>query len=182
MHSSETLPKRQETSSGLRVDSGVASRYLDAMDVKEIMLNNLRHAVRVFGSTQKLADAAPAGSAKYFDQILAGFQGKHDRTPRSMGKKVAEAVAQALGKDAGWMYQPHPELWDGNCSEHPRAEESGAAPYNAQQDRWPFSFVSRAAIAALTPEGLAYVEGQLESAIKTATERYGTLSAKTAVA
>lgn len=181
--SSETLPVKQEPSSGLRVDSRVARRYLDAMDVKEIMLNNLRYAVRVFGNTHKLADASPAGSAKYFDQILSGFQGKNDKTPRSMGKKVAEAVAHALGKDSGWMYQPHPELWQGEKDDARRLEANDiVAHYPAQPEPWPFSFVRRADIAALTPEGLAYVEGQLEIAIKTATDRYGTQVAKTVAA
>ena len=144
------------------------------MDVKDILLNNLRYAVRCFGSTQKLADAAQAGSAKYFDQILAGFQGKNDKAPRSMGKTVAQAVAKALGKDAGWMYQPHPELWNGEDSGTVRGDaKEPDTPYLARAEPWPFVSIRRADITALTPEGLAYVEELLEVAIKVANERYG---------
>lgn len=180
-HSSESLPETQGASSESRVSGSVASRYLPGMDLKEIMLHNLRYAVRVFGSTQKLADASTAGSAKYFDQVLTGFQGKTDRNPRSLGKKVAEAVGEALGKESGWMFIPHPELWEDSAGGTARTEASEpVAVYSAKPDPWPFRFVRRTEIAALTPEGLAYVEAQLEVAIKTAVERYGV--AKTAAA
>lgn len=82
------------------------------MDIKEILRNNLRYAVWLKGGYSALAENSDGGNEKYFYQIVSGFQGKKDKTPRSLGKDVASAVAAAIGEDKTWMYQEHPELWE----------------------------------------------------------------------
>lgn len=96
-------------------------RYRSKMDVKDILVENLRYAAFKFGGTAQLAEATQrvvdageaekAGCAKYFDQVIAGYQGKADKSPRSVGKQVAAAVSLAIGEDIGWMYVPHEDLW-----------------------------------------------------------------------
>ncbi|HRQ47787.1 MAG TPA: S24 family peptidase [Rhodocyclaceae bacterium] len=82
------------------------------MDLRDILNHNLWYAIRRFGSYDALAEAAGAGSRKYFEQILKGFQGKRDKHPRKLGPSVAASIEKALGVSAGWMHQPHPELWE----------------------------------------------------------------------
>ena len=81
------------------------------MDIKDIIKNNLRYAVWVCGGVEALDERSSAGSAKYFEQVIAGFQGKKDKAPRSLGPAVAAAVAEAIGMEKTWMYQEHPDLW-----------------------------------------------------------------------
>lgn len=81
------------------------------MDIKDIIKNNLRYAVWVCGGVDALDERSSAGSAKYFEQVIAGFQGKKDKAPRSLGPQVAAAVAEAIGMEKTWMYQEHPDLW-----------------------------------------------------------------------
>lgn len=106
----------------------VAIRYLQDMEIRDILIANLRYAIARFGSPKALADRTEQGSAKYFEQMVSGFQGKKDRNPRKPGAKVASAVERALGEEAGWMYRPHPNLWaeygvDAAATEAPRQRD-----------------------------------------------------------
>lgn len=136
-HSSVSLPRRQ-VGSETRVSWQVAGSYRYGMDIKEIMRRNLAYAVRQVGGAENLAEKAEAGSRKYFEQILAGYQGKKDKSPRAMGKSVAAAVERAIGKPAGWIYQEHADIW---VTDHPAEtptthcavhESDTDSPYNYQ--------------------------------------------------
>lgn len=106
-YGSETLLIRQQ-----RIASPleVADCYHSPMDIRSIRQNNLRYALLEAGSTAKLAALAELNE-KYLKQILAGFQGVNDKTPRKLGHAAARAIEKGLSKDHGWMDAPHPDLW-----------------------------------------------------------------------
>lgn len=81
------------------------------MEIRDILRTNLHLVVAMLGSVSALADKCESGSVKYFEQVLAGFKGKRDKNPRSLGPAVAAAVAKAVDKPAQWMYEEHSDLW-----------------------------------------------------------------------
>ena len=80
------------------------------MDIRSIRLNNLKYAVHEAGGVDRLAERAGV-SRKYLDQILQGFQGKRDKSPRKVGDALAAKLSMGLGQPAHWMDLPHPDLW-----------------------------------------------------------------------
>lgn len=81
------------------------------MDNREIRLLNLRYAIAKVGSIGALAERAEC-SKKYLEQIVQGFQGPKDKSPRKVGDGIAARIAAVLGEEPYWMDQPHPELWN----------------------------------------------------------------------
>lgn len=94
----------------------VAERYRSGMDLRDVQVKNLRYAIAYFGGADKLVNAAGAGSEKYFDKVLKGFKSGKDKNPRKLGPTLAAKIEQALGKETGWMYQPHHDLWGEDAS------------------------------------------------------------------
>ena len=128
-------------------------RYLPGMEIKDVLRNNLRYAVWLSGGYAKLAEKSEKGSAKYFEQVATGFQGKRDKNPRSLGPEVASSVARAIGKEGNWMHQEHPDLWKSvgddapvsfeTPTAHPSALSSGAPVANPRIEQI-LQMVSRA--------------------------------------
>lgn len=81
------------------------------MDNKAIRLHNLKLLVKRVGGIDALAERCGMASGKYFEQILNGFQGKRDRTPRGLGNLKARELEQVIGAPNGWMDQPHYQEW-----------------------------------------------------------------------
>lgn len=86
-------------------------RYRSAMEIRDILVANLKLAIHHHGGIPQLAAKCSAGSIKYFEQIISGFQGPKDKSPRSPGATVSAAVAAAMGKPPQWMYEKHEEEW-----------------------------------------------------------------------
>lgn len=102
------------------------------MDNREIRLNNLRYAIRYFGGTGTLAEAADC-SKKYLEQIVQGFQSGNDKNPRKLGDTVAKKIANALGKEPFWMDQPHPDLWGDDADEHTLSNVTRLRPKKTEE-------------------------------------------------
>lgn len=81
------------------------------MEIRDILVANLKLAIHHHGGIPQLAAKCSAGSIKYFEQIISGFQGPKDKSPRSPGAKVSAAVAAAMGKPPQWMYEKHEDEW-----------------------------------------------------------------------
>lgn len=115
-------------------------RYLSNMEIRDILKANLQLAVHHFRGVSSLASKCDAGSIKYFEQVLAGFQGPKDKNPRSLGPKVAAAVATAMGKQPQWMYEEHRSEWnacgiDPVATVQPKACEPNVAEYKPSPSR-----------------------------------------------
>lgn len=81
------------------------------MDNREIRLLNLKYAIAKYGGIGAVAEMAEC-SKKYLEQIVQGFQGPKDKSPRKVGDAIAARIAAALGEEPYWMDQPHADLWE----------------------------------------------------------------------
>lgn len=104
------------------------------MEIRHIRSNNLRYAILEAGSISRLAALASINE-KYVKQILAGFQGPRDTSPRKVGDRMARAIELGLEKGNGWMDQAHPELWTALPSQDEKGSQILAAipaPHRAE--------------------------------------------------
>lgn len=104
-----SLPRLAESSEPRRVDSSEtqvsllkAARYAQRMDIVSIRKLRLNEAVKEAGGVARLAEISGVNE-KYLRQILAGFRGKKDKKPRSVGPVIARRIEAALNKKHGWM-------------------------------------------------------------------------------
>jgi hypothetical protein len=81
------------------------------MEIKQIRIRNLERLIESFGGVDGLIKTADTNgqtiSEKYIEQILGGFQGSRDKSPRSIGHKFARKLELGCGKPEGWMDQDH---------------------------------------------------------------------------
>ena len=86
----------------------VATDYHSCMnlDVKQIRRANLDQMIKEAGSVPELSKKSGA-SEKYLRQILNGFQGARDKTPRQVGDALARSLEEGMGKPYGWMDVDH---------------------------------------------------------------------------
>lgn len=87
-------------------------RYRSRMEIRDILVANVKLAVYLCGGIPALAAKCDAGSIKYFEQIVSGFKGPKDKHPRSPGPKVSAAIAAAINKPVQWMYEKHEDEWE----------------------------------------------------------------------
>lgn len=158
-----------------RVSSRVAGCYYPRMNLRAVRLANLRVAISLAGGIDVLADAAQV-SKKYLEQIVTGFQGKKDKTPRSVGNTLADKISVGIGQAPGWMDQPHVDLWRANQVEFSDTEAQSAvgheevrrvanAKFATTATPWPFSSVPYSRIAALSTAQRREVETALAIAL-----------------
>lgn len=85
----------------------IAKRYPPGMTVRENRRANLQRLLQEVDGNKSRAARIANVSDKYLQQIVRGFQGPKDRTPRQVGDRLARQLERGFGKPVGWMDRPH---------------------------------------------------------------------------
>jgi hypothetical protein len=76
------------------------------MDIREIRRQNLAILIAEADGIPELARRSDANET-YLRQILSGFQGEKDKSPRKVGDQLARKLEIGMSKPVGWMDITH---------------------------------------------------------------------------
>lgn len=150
------------------------------MDIKQIIAANIETLRRQPDGSLETLKSLAKRSGVSFSTVQRASRGEINITVENL-----EALARAYRKTPCDLLRPlqamAPELpsaMSGYLLPSPNVQSARHAGESPVAYGWPFEFVRREAYEALPPQGRAFVQGALQTAIDNATQQFGTQTRK----